>query len=185
MCTEIEAKLKVDSLPQIEQKLTELGAEFLAEQLHRDYYFDNAGSCFRNSDQALRLRRQVTAGRQKNLLTYKGPKQKDNFKKRQEIEVEIGDHELGEQLLCTLGFKKVLVFEKKRRIWRLANCMVAVDQLPLLGGFVEIEGPDDEKIAAVQRDLGLSDLPHIIQSYADLIEEKLRQLGKKQREVFL
>ncbi len=73
MCTEIEAKLKVDSLPQIEQKLTELGAEFLAEELQRDYYFDNAGSSFRNSDQALRLRRQVTAGRQKNLLTYKGP----------------------------------------------------------------------------------------------------------------
>jgi adenylate cyclase class 2 len=186
MCIEIEAKLKVDSLPQIERKLAELGAEFLAEQLHRDCYFDNAGSCFRNGDQALRLRRQVTAGRrQKNLLTYKGPKQKDDFKKRQEIEVEIGNHELGEQLLCTLGFKKVLVFEKKRRIWRLANCVVAVDQLPLLGGFVEIEGPDDEKIAAVQRDLGLSDLPHIMQSYADLIEEKLRQLGKKQREVFL
>jgi adenylate cyclase class 2 len=185
MCTETEAKLKVDSLPQIERRLTELGAEFLAEELQRDYYFDNAGSSFRNSDQALRLRRQVTAGRQKNLLTYKGPKQKDDFKKRQEIEVEVADHGLGEQLLSALGFKKVLVFEKKRRIWRLRNCVVAIDCLPLLGGFVEIEGPDDEKIAGVQKDLGLSDLPHIIQSYADLIEEKLRQLGKKQREVFL
>jgi len=185
MCTEIEAKLKVDSLPQVERKLAELGAEFLAEQLQRDYYFDDDKSSFRNSDQALRLRQQVTAGSEKNLLTYKGPKQNDNFKKRQEIEVEIEDHEPGEQLLCALGFKRVLVFEKKRRIWRLANCVVAVDRLPLLGGFVEIEGPDDEKIAGVQRDLGLSDLPHIVQSYADLMEEKLRQLGKKQREVFL
>ena len=185
MCTEIEAKLKVNSLPQIERKLAELRAEFLAEQLHKDYYFDDDKSSFKNSDKALRLRQQVTAGGEKNLLTYKGPKQKDNFKKRQELEVEIGDRELGEQLLCALGFKKVLVLEKERRIWRLRNCVVAVDRLPLLGGFVEIEGPDDEKIAGVQRDLGLSDLPHIIQSYADLIEEKLRQLGKKQREVFL
>jgi predicted adenylyl cyclase CyaB len=185
MCTEIEAKLKVDSLPQIEQRLTELGAEFLAEKLQRDCYFDNENSSFKNSDQALRLRQQEIAGRQKNLLTYKGPKQKDNFKKRWEIEVEIGNHKLCEQLLCALGFKRALVLEKNRRSWRLRNCIVALDRLPLLGGFVEIEGPDDEEIARVQKDLGLFNSPHITQSYADLIEAKLRQLGKKEKEVFL
>ena len=185
MCTEIEAKLKVDSLPKIERRLTELGAEFLAEQHHTDYYFDDDKSSLKNTDKALRLRQQITAEGQKNLLTYKGPKQKDNFKKRQEIEIEVGDRDLGERLLCALGFKRVLVFQKKRQIWRLGNCMVALDRLPLLGDFVEIEGPDDEEIAGVQRDLELSDLPHIVQSYADLMEEKLRQLGKKQREVYL
>jgi leucyl-tRNA synthetase len=34
MCTEIEAKLKVDSLEEIEHKLTGLGAEFLAVQVN-------------------------------------------------------------------------------------------------------------------------------------------------------
>jgi len=57
--------------------------------------------------------------------------------------------------------------------------------LPLLGYFVEIEGPDDEKIADVQRNLGLSDLPHIQESYAYLMERKLNQLGAAKREVFL
>jgi adenylate cyclase class IV len=78
-----------------------------------------------------------------------------------------------------------LVFEKKRRIWRLGQCEVALDELPLLGNFLEIEGPDDKKIANVQKKLELTNLPHISESYATLMEEKLHQLGKSEREVFL
>jgi len=40
MHTEIEAKLKVESVRQIIEKLTELGAEFLEEQLQTDCYFE-------------------------------------------------------------------------------------------------------------------------------------------------
>jgi adenylate cyclase class IV len=72
-----------------------------------------------------------------------------------------------------------LVVEKKRRVWRLGDCEIALDRLPLLGDFVEIEGPDDEKIADAQRSLGLADLPHIIESYAALVDERLHELGKK------
>jgi len=184
MCIEIEAKLKVDSLREIEHKLAELGAEFLNEQLQRDYYFDDAGSTLKNSDKALRLRRQLTGKTEKVLLTYKGPKVKDNFKKRQEIEIEIKDADSAEKLLLSLGYEKALVFEKKRRIWQVGDCVVALDELPLLGDFVEVEGPDDKKIGDVQKNLGLANLPHIVESYAQLMEEKLHQLGKKQREVF-
>ena len=48
MCTEIEAKLKVDSLPEIEHKLGELSAEFLVEQLQTDYHFDDASATLTN-----------------------------------------------------------------------------------------------------------------------------------------
>jgi adenylate cyclase class IV len=71
-----------------------------------------------------------------------------------------------------LGYEKVLVIEKKRRLWQLGGCSVALDQLPLLGTFVEIEGPDDKIIADVQNDLGLADLPHIAKSYAQLTKEE-------------
>jgi hypothetical protein len=37
----------------------------------------------------------------------------------------------------------------------------------------------------VQGKLGLSDLPHVVESYACLMQQKLHQLGKNQREVFL
>jgi len=173
MCTEIEAKLKVDSLEEVKQKLVELGAEFLQEQLQTDYYFDDDTSTLKNSDQALRLRRQLTGKTEKVLLTYKGPKSKDNFKKRQEIEIEIKDADSAEKLLFALGYEKALVFEKKRRTWQLGESVVALDELPLLGDFVEIEGPDDKKIGDVQTNLGLANLPHIGESYASLIEQKL------------
>ena len=175
MCTEIEAKLKVDSLQEIAKKLAELGAEFLAEQLQTDYYFDDTNSQLTKTDRCLRLRRQLIGGQETIFLTYKGPKEKDQFKKRQEIEIEVGDSDSAEKLLSALAYEKVLAFEKKRRIWRIGECEVALDNLPLLGSFVEIEGPDDKKIADVQRTLGLANLPHIAESYALLVEKKLQK----------
>jgi adenylate cyclase class 2 len=172
MCTEIEAKLKVDSLLEVEQKLTEFGAEFLAEQSQTDYFFDDANAVLTTTDRCLRLRRQSVAGRERFFLTYKGAKEKNNFKKRREIEIEIKEADSTQKLLSALGYEKVLVIEKKRRLWQLGGCSVALDQLPLLGTFVEIEGPDDKIIADVQNDLGLADLPHIAKSYAQLTKEE-------------
>ncbi len=172
MCTEIEAKLKVDSHKEVIEKLDELGAEFLEEQLQTDYYFDDANRTLTKGDRCLRLRRQSVDDEEKVFLTYKGAREKDEFKKRQEIEIEIKDADSVEKLLSALAYEKVLVLEKRRRIWRLGGCKVALDELPLLGSFVEIEGPDDKKIADVQRNLGLADLPHITESYASLVAKK-------------
>jgi len=178
MHIEVEAKLKVDSLEQVAAKLTELGAEFRQEQLQIDNYFDDANRVLTKTDRCLRLRRLLAGKSERFFLTYKGAKEKNEFKKRQEIEIEVEDGNSAEKLLLLLGYNKALVFEKKRRIWRFGECEVALDELPLLGSFVEIEGPDSEKIADVQRNLGLSDLLPILESYASLMEEKLRQLGK-------
>ncbi|MHC4394852.1 MAG: class IV adenylate cyclase [Planctomycetota bacterium] len=175
MCVEIEAKLKVDSHNRIVEKLTELGAEFLAEHLQKDWHFDDANSRLAKTDSCLRLRRQLTGRQERIFLTYKGLKEKNRFKRRKEIELEVKDGDSMQKLLLALGYEKTLSIEKKRRLWRLGDCEVALDTLPLLGSFVEIEGPDEETIANVQKDLGLSDLPHIQKSYAALMRNKLRQ----------
>jgi len=172
MHTEIEAKLKIDSPDKIVKKLGKLGAEFLEEQLQTDLYFDDADKTLTKTDRCLRLRRQQVGQTEKTFLTYKTARQKSEFKKRHEIELEITDADSMTNLLSALAYEKILVFEKKRRIWRLDQCSVALDELPLLGDFVEIEGPDGEKIADVQRDLGLSDSPHIKESYASLVAKK-------------
>ena len=175
MCTEIEAKLKVDSLQEIEHKLAELSAEFLVEQQQTDYHLDDASETLTKTDRCLRLRRQIVGESEIYFLTYKGAKEKSNFKKRQEIETEIKDAVSAQKLLSALGYKEVSVIEKKRRLWQLGDCEIALDELPLLGCFVEIEGPDDEKISDVQKSLGLTNLPHIAKSYALLMKEELNR----------
>jgi adenylate cyclase class 2 len=177
MCVEIEAKLKVNSLPEVERKLAELGANFQAEQLQTDFLFDDENAALTTADRCLRLRRQSVAGSESFYLTYKGAKEKSNFKKRREIEIEITEAETTQKLLSALGYEKVLVVKKNRRLWQLGGCAVALDQLPLLGDFVEIEGPNNEEIADVQRSLGLAELPHIEKSYAQLTKEENERRG--------
>ena len=172
MSTEIEAKLKVDSLGEIERKLAELGAEFLAEQLQTDYHFDDTNATLTKTDRCLRLRKQMVGKGESFFLTYKGAKEKSNLKKKQEIELEIKDADSVRKLLSALGYEQSLVVEKKRRLWQLGDCEVALDRLPLLGDFVEIEGPGEEIIANAQEKLGLSDLSHIAESYASLVAKK-------------
>lgn len=178
MCIEIEAKLKVDSLSEVEQKLGDLGAKFLGEQLQTDYLFDDENATLTKADRCLRLRKQIVGKRESFFLTYKGAKEKSILKKRQEIESEVDDADSIYKLILALGYKEVLIVEKKRRLWQLGNCEVALDRLPLLGDFVEIEGPNEENISNVQNSLGLADLPHISKSYASLLKEQLQQSDK-------
>jgi len=184
MNLEIEAKVKVESLDEIAVRLNELGAESLYEVLQTDTYFDDAAQTLFASDCGLRLRIQTTGQAQKIILTYKGPRQKSHFKSRIEIEIEVSDFEVAAQLLNALGFKKALVFEKRRQVWQLSDSAVCLDELPLLGSFVEIEAPGEEPIAEVLRKLKLADMSHINESYAHLIRSKLAEIGSDKRKAF-
>jgi len=171
MGMEIEAKLKVDSLANVEQRLREIGGQFVSEQIQKDFYFDDAALSFASSDKALRLRQQTESGGQKLFLTYKGPKEKDSYKKRREIEVEVGNFDFTEQLLVALGYKRAVVVEKQRDLWIVSDCKVALDKIEQLGAFVEIEGPSDNSISQVQARLGLDNVPNITKAYVELIRE--------------
>jgi len=185
MHVEIEAKLKVNSLDYVEARLAACGALAAGEVIQTDWYFDTADRALTDRDECLRLRREKKASHERLVLAYKGPKQKDDYKKRQEAEIEVNDVAATESLLAGLGYRKTLAFDKRRRLWRLHGCEVALDELPVLGTFVEIEGPDSDTIADVQAMLGLSDVTHTVASYADLIEHELSVKGTAQREVFL
>lgn len=185
MHVEIEAKLKVDSLHEVERRLAECGASFVREVVQTDWYLDTADRELTKTDKCLRLRIEKTASGERLVLAYKGPKEKDDYKKRQEAELEIRDAAAAETLLGGLGYRKALAFNKRRRLWGLRGCEVALDELPLLGAFVEIEGPDSDTIGQVQAMLGLADVPHTADSYACLIERELSRQGQERREVYL
>jgi adenylate cyclase class 2 len=181
---EIEAKLKVDSLEPIAHKLSQLGAKSGPILIQTDCYFDDSNSTLTQSDKALRLRNERQEGSQKNILSYKGPREKGSFKRRQEIQFGVDNVEEAINLFAALGFGKSLIFQKRRRLWHLENCEVALDELPFLGTFVEIEGPSEEKIASVQSKLDLANLPHIKESYATLMWRHCEQIGLEKREIY-
>ncbi len=176
MNIEIEAKLKVDSHKAVEGSLSKLGAHFLASQKQTDYYFDDSKSTFTKEDKCLRIRKESVHGKDKYFLAYKGPKQKSNFKKRQEIEIEISDFDKSKEILQVLGYRQAIVVKKMRRLWKLNNCLVTLDKVQSLGNFVEIEGPDNKQIEKVKNLLGLKNLIHIKQSYADLLSQKQKRI---------
>jgi adenylate cyclase class 2 len=175
MCHEIEAKLKVDSLEKVEQKLQQLQAKFHGKLLQTDIYFDDEHSNLTKTDTCLRIRKQTSCLEEKIFLTYKGPKAQENYKKRREIEFEVPDASAAEKLLVALGYKKALIVEKERHLWHLGPCEVLLDNLPQLGTFVEIEGPDEKEIEIVQKELELDYLTHIHESYAHLLEENTKE----------
>ncbi len=185
MNIEIEAKLKVDSLPQVERRLTECGASFLRETIQTDWYFDTPDRELTKTDRCLRLRSDKSGTHERLILAYKGPKETDDYKKRPEVEVEVNDARATESLLGAMGYHKALVFNKRRRLWSLHGCEVALDELPLLGGYVEVEGSDSQRVADVQAMLGLVNVHHIMDSYACLIDVRLSELGWEAREVYL
>jgi len=184
MHLEIEAKLKVESLEEVERQLAASGATFVAKKVQVDCYFDTADGQLTQTDRCLRLRTDRREEGDRLILTFKGPRQTDDFKKRQEVNLEVSDAAGLECMLEGLGYRRALVFDKRRRRWDVGDYEVALDELPLLGTFVEIEGPDSGRISAVQKTLGLTNARHVMDSYASLIAAALAQRGSASREVF-
>jgi adenylate cyclase class 2 len=181
---EIETKIKVESLDEIAVRLDALGAKLLYELSQVDTYFDDTEESLFASDCGLRLRREVTGEGQKLFLTYKGPRLEAQFKSRREIEIEVSDFAPAAELLNALDFKKTLVFEKRRRVWKILDCEICLDELPLLGSFIEIEGPGEQKVAEVLEKMSLAHLQHINDSYAHLMRAKLAEIDSGRMEAF-
>lgn len=180
---EIECKVKVDSLADVIAKLGEIGAGFVGSFVLRDAYFDFAEDKLKTADCGLRIRRQIGDEGEKVIVTYKGPREDNPFKSRQELETSVGEFEFMSKILLALGMKTNIVIEKKRDLWLFGGCQVCLDELPLLGTFVEIEGENADDIAEVLNALGLSALEHIDDGYARLASDKLAELGIKDKEV--
>jgi adenylate cyclase class 2 len=185
MPTEIEAKLKVDSHAPVRRRLTELGAEHQGRALETDRFFDRPDGSLFAKDHGLRVRhsRPLDGPDVVSTLTFKGARHPGAFKARKETELVIGDAEVACEMLGSLGFEQVLAFEKWRERWRLAGCLVALDELPMLGCFVEIEGVSEGAVQAVREQLAMTGTDPTSRSYVGLLLDKLNEEGMSTREV--
>lgn len=171
MSTELESKISVSSHEPVRGRLRAAGAAYVGRVLEINRILDDADGRLLRDGCGLRIRRvDVLDGRgSKPTVTFKGRKMPGRFKQREEWESEIDDADALASILAGLGFTDRIVFEKRRESWRLGSCAVELDEVPKLGLFVEVEGPDEAGIDAVLGLLELSDQPSIQESYIALL----------------
>jgi adenylate cyclase class IV len=194
MPLEIEIKLKLPAHETVRQLLVALGASHHGAVRETNIFFDRPDGSLRAADSGLRVRLTSplapppATGQPQNekkdadeaLLTYKGPAAPTGLRSREAFDLHVRPGEQLVPLLRSLGFQQQLLFEKDRDSWRLDGCLVELDTLPLLGCFLEIEGPSEEAVRAVQAKLGLSGVLAERDSYSKMVGEYLRAYGSRE-----
>lgn len=168
---EIETKMAISDPQALRQRLTELGANRGRLTLETNLFFDTPDSSLRASDQGLRLRieQPVKGGSEKIILTHKGPRAHGRLKSRSETELGVSSAAQAIDLLRALGYSQVFSFQKRRESWELDGCQIALDQVPHLGRFVEIEGPSDQAVLTLRSRLGLETAALLSGSYVSML----------------
>ncbi|MGH9906366.1 MAG: class IV adenylate cyclase [Pyrinomonadaceae bacterium] len=167
MPIEIEKKFKLTKQQRksVQLRLLELGANFQGQQFEENTLYRGKGLEIENS--VLRLRR-VDDGA---ILTYKKRlPSASSIKSHLEEETPVADPGAMNAILGALGFTSVLVYEKRREVWRLGEVEIVIDELPF-GLFMEIEGNQSE-IRKTERGLGLKDLRTEPNTYPQLTLKK-------------
>ena len=180
MAVEIEAKMRMHHRDAVIAKLDLLGAVCVAELSETNSYFDTPDGSLKSTDQGLRTRVEVTdAGtpdeRITTTITHKGPRAMGALKSRFESELVVDNAKDAALLLGALGYQHVLSFEKRRVRYELDGCHIELDELPVLGAFIEIEGPTEAAVVSVREKLGLTSEPVIRSSYIAMLRTHLQE----------
>ncbi len=171
MPVEVECKIRVEQHEPVRERVRAAGGRFLSRVFEVNRILDRDDGSLRTAGCGLRIRATTVLDgpARPATVTFKGPREPGPYKRRQELEVAINDTERMGDLLAALGYHEVLLYEKNRESWQLGDCRVELDELPLLGRFVEIEGPDETAIAAAAARLGFAETPLVPDSYVALV----------------
>ena len=163
MPTEIEKKYRLTPtrMEEIGAALFDYGAEYCGEAFEENTLFSN--HILLGSGAIVRIRKTEA----RSTLTFKKRQHsRGDAKQHLEFESEIADPVCIGTILENIGLEPVLVYEKKRKTYRLRNAEVVLDELPF-GSFMEIEG-SLTAIAEAELLLGLEDLPVEYETYPRL-----------------
>ncbi len=185
MSIEVEAKIRIGNPDAIRANLSRSGAKFVGRRFEVNGFFDDAARSLLSRDEGLRLRsmREESTRKETAVITFKGPQQSkgpkhgqgtNDLKRREEIEFGIDDYEKASALLARLGYTPTLAFEKRREIWTLMDCELVIDELPVLGFFMEIEGPSENRVRETMSVCDLLGHATITDSYIKMLQEAVR-----------
>ncbi len=188
---EVEMKFRLADPERFRKRAEDLfGTRFGAPRIEEDLYFQRTSRDFRETGEALRIRR-IGADL---MITYKGPRRDKVVKTREEIELPLCSEphsaeerrEAWTRLLTRLGYVPFAEISKTRRtasfVFGGRRFSLTRDSLAGLGEFTEIEtlisgaeeqaaAQDDLRLAAAK--LGLAD--PVFSSYLTLLLESRGQ----------
>ena len=172
---ELKAKVERDEILDIVRKLENLGFKRCSKMEEIDTYFNGIDRDFRETDEALRVRKTVDlTGNVKYYLTYKGPKIDNISKTREEYQVVVNDGDVAKVILEKLGFKPLPPLKKIREIYKNSeNITVSIDEVEGIGYFVEFEKTVDSE---GEREEAIKDLMDLIKSL-NINERRLIRLS--------
>ncbi len=167
----MEVEVKFPYREEAEKKVKEM-AEFVIEKFEQDLYFNHPCRDFRESDEAVRVRKDSEG----ITITYKGPKVDSETKSREEIKLRIDSFENAVEMRKRLGFVPVRQVNKVRRIYRYEDAIICLDDVEGLGRFIEIEEESEsidakERLFRIAETLGYSREESIRSSYLEMLLE--------------
>ncbi|MBC7796749.1 MAG: class IV adenylate cyclase [Pyrinomonadaceae bacterium] len=159
--TEKKYRLTIEQRERVSARLNEIGATFHGEDFEENTLF--RGGILSLKPCVLRLRR--TDG--KSTLTFKQRLPSETTVKHQiEHETVIENADAMNEIIKNLGYFPSLIYEKRRKTWRINDVEIVLDELPF-GLFMEIEG-DEAKILETEKLLSINDLQTENETYPSL-----------------
>lgn len=152
--TEVEVKVLEINRPEVEERLSALGAKKVFDGKIHALYYDLPDQRLRAGGLTLRLRMEGP----KAVLTLKADIANAAAKERQEFETMISDFEVMQKILETMGFSAWLEMKKRRISYEFSAAHVEIDQYEddfgFIPEFLEIEGRDAHSVYLVAEALG-------------------------------
>ena len=151
MSKEIEAKFFVNDFASIREKLSSISATCSKPRtLMRRYTYTLVEKSNASSHEWARVRDEGD----KITMAYKLAFDTARADGTEEIEIIVNDFDAAATLMSKLGFNDRLHQESYRETWKYGDFQITLDEWPVIGTFVEIEGPNEEGVRHLSANLG-------------------------------
>lgn len=153
---EIEVRFLEIDIPKLKQRLEELGAQDLGEQLHEDIvFYDHDLTWSKDKRKFVRLRKTKDS----ILLTFKH-NETGAALATEEIELSVSDMDTARLFLERIGLIAVRFVEQKSHSYQLGEVTVDIRTRPKMPQYIELEGPSESalKEAAAKLELDWKDV---------------------------